>query len=234
MSVFGRLAHIEFLRLWSYYFGGLKDMLRRSLILLLALCASVALPCRAQDSWHQEAGQLASLLKWHEGSVVADIGAGKGQLTLAAAERIAPTGKIYSTELDSQEVDALKELAKNQTSITVVQAAEASTNLPSACCDSIFMRLVYHHLTKPAEIDASLFQSLKSGGRLAVIDENPRPGSSIPPGVPPNRVGHGIPQKILIRELTAAGFRVETIENTWPAGDPYHPMYCVVFLKPAS
>lgn len=211
------------------------NTLRRSFILALALCTLAAVPCRAQqDIWHQESAKLASLLKWHDGSVVADVGAGKGQLTAAAAERIAPSGKIYSTELDTQEVDALKQLAKNQTNIVVVQAAEASTNLPLGCCDSIFMRLVYHHLTKPAEIDASLFQALKPGGRLAVIDENPGKGSTIPPGVPANRIGHGIPQNILINELTAAGFKVETIENTWPAGDAYHPIYCVVFVKPAS
>jgi len=210
-------------------------MLRRSFILALALCALGAAPCRAQqDIWHQEAAKLATLLDWHDGSVVADIGAGKGQLTFAAAERIAPSGKIYSTELDSQEVDHLKELAASQKNIIVIQAAEASTNLPANCCDSIFMRLVYHHLTKPAEINASLFQSLRPGGRLAVIDENPSKGSTIPPGVPANRIGHGIPQKILISELTAAGFKVETIENSWPAGDAYHPIYCVVFRKPAS
>lgn len=209
------------------------NVLRRSFLLVIILCALAAAPCRAQqDTWHQESAKLASLLKWHNGSVVADVGAGKGQLTVAAAERIAPSGKIYSTELDSQEVDALKQLAKNQTNIIAVQAAEASTNLPSACCDSIFMRLVYHHLTKPAEIDASLFQALKPGGRLAIIDENPAKGSTIPPGVPKNRIGHGIPQNILISELAAAGFKVETIENTWPAGDAYHQMYCVVFFKP--
>lgn len=211
------------------------NVLRRSFILVLALCALAVVPCRAQqDTWHQESARLASLLKWHDGSVVADVGAGKGQLTVAAAERIAPSGKIYSTELDSQEVDALKQLAASQKNIIVVQAAEASTNLPANCCDSIFMRLVYHHLTKPAEIDASLFQALKPGGRLAVIDENPGKGSLIPPGVPKNRVGHGIPQKILISELTAAGFKVETIDNNWLGGDAYHQMYCVVFLKPTS
>lgn len=210
------------------------NTLRRSFILVLALCAlAAAAPCPAQqDTWHQESAKLAGLLKWHDGSVVADVGAGKGQLTVAAAERIGPSGKIYSTELDTQEVAALKDLAKNQTNIIAVQAAEASTNLPSACCDSIFMRLVYHHLTKPAEIDASLFQALKPGGRLAVIDENPGKGSTIPPGVPQNRIGHGIPQNILINELTAAGFKVETIDNNWLGGDAYHQMYCVVFLKP--
>lgn len=207
-------------------------MLRRSFIILVALFAIGVVPCRAQDSSQQEAAQLARLLDWHPGSVVAEIGAGNGQLTSAAAQRVGPSGKVYTTELDPDELVRLQELAANRGNIVVIKAAEAATNLPPACCDSIFMRLVYHHLTKPSEIDAGIFQSLKPGGRLAVIDENPAKGSLIPPGVPKNRVGHGIPQKVLIGELIAAGFRVEKIENTWPAGDPYHAMYCVVFRKP--
>jgi hypothetical protein len=47
-------------------------------------------------------------------------------------------------------------------------------------------------------------------------------------GVPANRGGHGIPQKILIQELTAADFTVEKIVDDWPSDG-----YCVLFRKPA-
>jgi ubiquinone/menaquinone biosynthesis C-methylase UbiE len=208
-------------------------MLRRSFVIALALCALGAAPCRAQDQWQQEADRLASVLKWHNGTVAAEIGAGHGELTLAAAQRVGPSGRIYTTELDTGELAHLRELAAKDRKITPIQAADAGTNLPPACCDSIFMRLVYHHFTKPAEMDASLFRSLKSGGRLAIIDEEPRPGSELPEGVPKNRGGHGIPQKILTNELTAAGFKVEAVDNDWPH-DEYHRLYCIVFSKPAN
>jgi ubiquinone/menaquinone biosynthesis C-methylase UbiE len=207
-------------------------MLRRFLIILLAFAAIGAAPCRAQDTRRQEADRLATLLKWNAGSVVAEIGAGNGELTAAAAERVGPSGKVYSTELDPEALNHLKELAAKQGNIVAVKAAEDDTNLPAACCDSIFMRLVYHHLTKPAQIDASLFRSLKPGGRLAVVDMNPGKGTSIPEGVPKNRGGHGVPQKILIQEVTAAGFQVTGVYNDWPGHDAYHDMYCVVFRKP--
>jgi hypothetical protein len=60
-----------------------------------------------------------------------------------------------------------------------------------------------------------------------VIDEEPEPGSSIPEGVPKNRIGHGVPQKVLIDELTRAGFKVESVARDWP-----NQLYCVVFRKP--
>ena len=52
----------------------------------------------------------------------------------------------------------------------VLEGAEASTNLPSECCDAIFLRDVYHHLTRPDAFDASLLAALKPGGRLAIMD----------------------------------------------------------------
>jgi predicted methyltransferase len=206
-------------------------MLRRSFVIVFVLCALGGAPFHGQDTGQNEADRLAILLKWHPGSVVAEIGAGNGRLTVAAAQRVGPSGKVYSTEIDGKALAHLEELAAKEKDITVIKAADANTNLPPVCCESIFMEFVYHHLKKPAEIGASLFQSLKPGGRLAVIDENPRKGTSIPEGVPKNRGGHGVPQEILIRELTAIGFKVETTSNNWPGSNVYHDVYCVVFRK---
>jgi SAM-dependent methyltransferase len=207
-------------------------MLRRSFIVAIVLCVFGATRCHGQDTFQAEADRLGKLLNWRAGTVAAEIGAKNGKLTLAAAQLVGASGKIYSTELDPEALAHLKELSGRQRNIIVIKAGEAETNLPPSCCDSIFMRLVYHHLTKPAEIDASLFQSLKAGGRLAVIDEDPHEGSVIPEGVPKNRGGHGVPQKILISELTAAGFEVEAVSNDWPSRDEFHEIYCVVFRKP--
>jgi predicted methyltransferase len=170
----------------------------RSFIIAPVLFAFIAAPCRAEDSYEVEAERLALLLNWQPGSVVGEIGAGEGQMTLAAGKYVSAAGRVYTTELDTKKLAHLEEIAGKEKNITALRAAEAETNLPQDCCDSIFMRLVYHHLTKPAEIDASLFRSLKPGGLLAVIGEEPSPGSKRVEGVPENRGGHGIPQKILI------------------------------------
>ena len=207
-------------------------MLRSFLILALSLCSLSIAPCLAQDTLQEEADRLGTLLNWHAGSVVADIGANNGKMSLVVARRVGSSGRVYSTEIDPDSLSHLKALAQKEGNITAVQAAEAATNLPPECCDSIFMRLVYHHLTKPAEIDASLFQSLKPGGQLAVIDEDPRDGSAVPEGVPKNRGGHGVPQKILIRELESAGFKIQSVHNDWPSRDEFHKIYCAVFRKP--
>ena len=205
-------------------------MRRRSLIIALALAVllgGTAGYYLAQDSYQKDADRLAEVLNWQPGSVVGDIGAGEGELTLEAAKHVGETGRVYSTEIDPKKLSRLQELAGERKNITALKAGDTETNLPHECCDSIFMRLVYHHLTKPTQVDASLFQSLKSGGLLAVIDMEPRAGSSRVEGVPENRGGHGVPQKIMIEELTSAGFQVQKAYDDWAADN-----YCVVFRKP--
>jgi predicted methyltransferase len=86
-------------------------------------------------------------------------------------------------------------------------------------------------LTQPAQENVSLFQSLKPGGVLAVIDFPPsQDASTLESGnedVPNNRRGHGITKQALVDELSAAGFQVLTTPIDWPGED-----YCVIFRKP--
>jgi len=193
----------------------------------LAACAAVfAVGVRGQAA--EEIARLADLMGWKAGTVVADIGAGDGKYTFAAVEHVGASGKVYATEIDAKKLAALRdEVAKRKlANVIVVESKEADTNLPAGCCDAIFLRRVYHHLTKPVEFDANLVRSLKAGGRLAIIDFAPRAGLEPVEGVPSNRGGHGILQKIAIEELSAAGLQVEKIVNDWPEDS-----YCVLFVK---
>jgi hypothetical protein len=115
--------------------------------------------------YQKEADRLAVLLDWQPTGTVAEIGAGHGQLTLAAAKRL---GKIYSTELDDKLVTNLQQL-----------------------------------------------------------DDEPPANSKPPDGVPQDRGGHGMPQKLLVEELTSAGFQGVQTLNDWP-----NHGYCAVFRKP--
>jgi len=173
---------------------------------------------RVHGNAADEVKRLAALMEWKPGTIAADIGAGDGKYTFAAVERVGASGKVYATEIDGKKLEELQgEVAKRKLeNVTVVESKETDTNLPSGCCDAIFLRHVYHHLTKPVEFDRNLARSLKLGGRLAIIDFAPRSGLEPVEGVPSNRGGHGIAQKLVIEELSAAGFEVEKIVNDWP------------------
>src|SRR5690349_12788978 len=125
----------------------------------------------ARDTNPAEAARLAEILDWKPGRVIAEIGAGEGQMTVAAAGRVGPSGRVFSTELNPKRLADIPKAAarRHLANITVIQAGEANSNLPAGCCDAVFMRDVYHHFTHPAEIDASLYRALRPGGLLAVI-----------------------------------------------------------------
>ena len=176
----------------------------------------------------QEITRLAELTQWKPGTIVADVGAGDGTYTFVAAQKVGPSGRVYATEIDMDKLKNLRaEVTKRKVeNIIIVEGTADDTKLPSNCCDTIFLRHVYHHLTQPREFDRSLVRSLKPGAHLAIIDFPPSPNLAPVEGVPKNRGGHGIPEKVVVEELTAAGLQVEKTTNDWSAND-----YCVLFVK---
>ncbi len=174
-------------------------------VILLWSLGHVALAINGDE--RQEVSRLAELTQWKAGTVVADIGAGDGMYSFVAAEKVGPLGRVYATEIDLEKLKSLKaDAAKRKLeNIVAVEGTADDTKLPSNCCDTIFLRHVYHHLTRPQEFDRNLVRSLKPGAYLAIIDFPPSPNSTPVEGVPKNRGGHGIPEKVMVEELTTAG-----------------------------
>jgi ubiquinone/menaquinone biosynthesis C-methylase UbiE len=176
----------------------------------------------------QEITRLAELTQWKAGTIVADVGAGDGTYSFVVAQKVGPSGRVYATEIDTEKLKNLRaEVTKRKLeNIIVVEGTADDTKLPSSCCDTIFLRHVYHHLTQPQEFVRNLVRSLKPGGHLAIIDFPPSANLAPVEGVPKNRGGHGIPEKVAVEELTAAGLRVEKTIDDWSGND-----YCVLFVK---
>src|SRR5260370_26290883 len=131
---------------------------------------------QANGEAKDEIKRLAALMEWKPGTIVADVGAGDGRWAFAAARAVGSTGKVFATEIDKEKLAKLRaDVGKRKLqNVAVVESKEADTSLPAECCQAIFLRRLYHHLTKPMEFDAALVRSLKAGGRLAIIDFPPR------------------------------------------------------------
>jgi SAM-dependent methyltransferase len=179
-----------------------------------------------------EGPQLAEVLGLEPGMTVADIGTGGGAMAIVLG-RLVGSGHVYATDITQRSLTMTREYAKKErlTNITVIEGRADSTNLPSECCEGLFLRNVYHHVMEPAAFTKSLYATAKPGARLAIIDAPPGEGSELPAGVPANRGGHGVPDTVVIEELTAAGFvHVRTIQG-WPPGDKYPTVFLALFEK---
>ena len=152
-----------------------------------------------------------------EGLTVCEIGAGDGEMSIAAARKVGSKGRVYTSELGESRLKKLKEkiVASGLEQITVVAGDAAATNFPDAACDAIFMNDVYHHLTNPAAMIRSMSAALKPGGRLAVVDFTP-PGQEAARPADRGKDGmHGVKPETVTREMQEAGFERVSSESGW-------------------
>ena len=180
--------------------------------------AFIVIVALARAAWSQnnaaDTDMLVEALKLSPGNVVGEIGAGGGELSLAIAKRVAPGGRVISSELGASRVQGLREaVGKRADNIEVIEGHESRTNFPEGCCDAVFMRNVYHHFADPPAMNATLLRAVKPGGAIAVIDFTP-PGkeADVPSGRSKDKF-HGLYAETLVRELTNAGFIDATAET---------------------
>ena len=152
---------------------------------------------------------------------MADVGAGDGWLSIEAAAVVGETGHVFATELSARRRDDIRQsvAVAGLENVTVVEAGERETNLAPACCEAIFLRRVYHHLTDPAAYNASLYASLAPGGRLAIVELEfngiLRPLRAWP---------HWADDERVVAEVTAAGLtHVTTVD--WPLAAHYAAVF---------
>lgn len=173
----------------------------------------------------EEFPRIKEVLALKAGLIVADVGAGAGELTRAFAKEVGANGRVFSTEIDRDRLRRLHDaiVAAKLENVTVIEARSGETGLPPDCCDAIVLRRVYHHLTEPKDMNASLLRSLRPGGVLAVID--------FPPPPLMGRGEFGVPPDQVVAEVTSRGFELLRVISDWPGRGPLSS-YCALFRKP--
>ncbi|HXV77356.1 MAG TPA: methyltransferase domain-containing protein [Candidatus Polarisedimenticolaceae bacterium] len=193
-------------------------MERRHALPTVVLALLVTAPLAAHDL-DEETDEIARLIELAPGIRLADVGAGDGRFGAEIAHRVGPSGHVYLTEIDDDELDELRALAERREAgnLTVLAGAEDDTRLPDGCCDAVLLRYVVHHMGDPAAMHASVRRSLKTSGRLLVIEKT--------------EPGDGIAEDDLIDAVTRAGFRVVSRHPDWGGHDGH---YAVLFRVEAT
>ena len=183
----------------------------------LALLVTLSIPALAggQSGSTIATDRIFNALGVREGMAICEIGAGDGELSIAAARLVGAGGRVYTSELGDDRVKALRDkvTASNLSQLTVVAGDPVKTNFPAAACDALFMRNVYHHFADPAQITASIAEAVKPGGRAVVVDFTPRGGKEAErPADRAKDATHGVTPATVSRELQHAGFEPVTSE----------------------
>ena len=161
---------------------------------------------------------------------MADVGAGRGEMAVALAAEIGPSGRVYATDIDPEALEQIRTrvAAAELRNVTILEARARDTGLPTSCCDAVVLRRVYHHLSDPAATNLDLLRALRPGGVLAIID--------FPPMFSwlwPWRTGHGVAAGLVVEEVTAGGFTLVKVIEDWPGRGPLKS-YCAIFRNPEA
>ena len=104
-----------------------------------------------------ERDRISKALALHEGMHVADVGAGDGAWTEHLAHEVGEAGRVYATEIEADDVEEIRQRVSEAglDNVTTLLGTATDTALPTGCCESILLRLVYHHFTEPASMRAT-------------------------------------------------------------------------------
>jgi len=170
-----------------------RRALRALLILAFAGIAFAALPARGQsphthehsfggaehwakvfddperDAW-QKPHEVIRALAPKPDEVIADIGSGTGYFAVRFAHMV-PKGRVYGVDTEPDMVKYLAERAAREGlgNLTAVAGAADDPRLPEKA-DLVILVDVYHHVEDRERYFGRLRDSLKPGGRVAIID----------------------------------------------------------------
>jgi SAM-dependent methyltransferase len=140
-----------------------------------------------RDAW-QKPHEVIQALALKPDARVADLGAGTGYFSARLANMV-PQGRVYAVDIEPDMVRYLTERAKREglRNLVAVAGAPDDPRLPEKV-DLILIVDVYHHIEDRARYFRKLSQSLRPGGRIAIIDftlespQGPPPAVRVAPG----------------------------------------------------
>lgn len=140
--------------------------------LALTFCAGAAKKLR-RDDWQQPDRVVADLgLK--PGSIIADVGCGRGYFVFLLTKAVGAAGKVYAEDIDVKALKSIEDrIAKDRLeNLVVVKGDATDTKLESESLDVALTVNVFHHVPKDKRpgLARDIVRALKPGGYLFLID----------------------------------------------------------------
>jgi ubiquinone/menaquinone biosynthesis C-methylase UbiE len=146
------------------------------------------------------------------GMFVGDVGAGTGFYSLRLARAIAPNGVVYANDIQPGMLDKLNAnaAAQNVRNVVTILGTESDPRLPVGKLDLVLLVDVYHEFSRPQRMLEGIHESLKSNGRLVLLEyrkEDP---------TVPIRPEHKMSVEEVKAEVTPEGYQFEKVVDTLP------------------
>jgi ubiquinone/menaquinone biosynthesis C-methylase UbiE len=153
-----------------------------------------------------------AILNIPAGATVADVGAGSGYMTVKLATRVGPSGRVFANDIQPEMLRLLaRRLAADRvTNVTLVQGLIDDPRLPSGALDLELLVDVYHEFSEPQAMVRHLRDSLKSTGRLVLLEYRKEDPTI------PIRPEHKMSVAEAKLEIEAEGFTLSKVDESLP------------------
>ncbi len=186
-----------------------------------------------RDTW-MPVKVLFEMAGIEEGIHVADIGCHEGYLTVHLSKEAGELGRIYAVDVRRDRLDDLEDNLDDRDirNVDVILGEYDDPKLPEDKLDVVFIVDTYHEITEYKKVLRHVYNSLKAGGRLIVLEKLK---SWVRNGSRQEQVeAHSLGPEYVRKELVAAGFEIHEIRahlGNWEM-DEDKPMWAISALKP--
>jgi SAM-dependent methyltransferase len=165
------------------------------------------------------------------GAVVADVGCGEGTDVMTFASVVGPGGTVLAEEIDTAKLKTVLQAAAQRRLYQVVPVLGESQDprLPDGFVDLIWMHRVFHHLVYPQAMLKRMWQDLKQGGWLVIVDQQKGPPTDWPPMESREKKHQWTAETTVVRLAREAGFLFyDALDELWHEAQPF----VLAFRKP--
>ena len=167
-------------------------------------------------------------LNLKSGDVVVDVGCGSGYFTLKLSSEVGNDGRVIAEDIRRLPLAFLwfRAAQRRDHNVRVLLGDPADPHLPPRV-NAVLLSNTYHEFTDPRPILIHIHQSLVSGGRLVVVDREPRPINAAPPG----SSEHEIAADRVESELRQANFEITRRQDRFIERDSYGESWWLIVAQ---
>jgi len=179
----------------------------------------------ARDEW-QRPSEVIQALNLKDGDSVVDLGCGSGYFSLKLSQPVGRKGRVLAEDIRRLPLAFLwvRAAIKGKHNVSVLLGDVEDPHLAPASANAVLISNTYHEFTAPKSILEHVRQSLRSGGRIVIIDRAPRAAE----GSNENLRSHEIASEQVEADLRQADFVIENRRDNFIANDPEHESWWMI------